>query len=295
MKFTILDTHAAYRQMLAAPDAATREAIFRDELVKPFEGLTRIMGGGDPLAVFRQWGMSPEQFSGEQGQQMARHLETLAAADAWTKAAQALNDGAAAFASYTDRLAVQAIVFGLLLCEMGNVPSQRGYSGFGGIPGWIMTVYGVPDDYNLQRIQACTVHELHHNILAQVFPINMRSWTVGEYMIMEGLAESFAAELYGEDKIGFWVTEFDNSRLAETKRVIHQGLDVTGFNRIRGYIFGDELAGHSGIEKAGVPAFAGYALGYWTVQAYLKRTGKCVAEATFVPARQIIEESSFFE
>lgn len=295
MKFTILDTQAAYRRMLATPDAATREAIFREELVKPFEGLVQIMGGGDPLIMFRQWGMSLDQFSEEQGQQMVHHLKTLAAADAWTKAAQALADGAAAFARYTSRVSVRDVVFGLMLCDMGNIPQQRGYSGFGAIPGWIMTVYGVPDEYNLYRIKACTAHELHHNILAQIFPVNMMTWTVGEYMIMEGLAESFAAELYGEDTIGFWVTDFDNSRLDMTKRIIYEGLDVTGFNRIRGYIFGDEMAEHGGFEKAGVPAFAGYALGYHTVQAYLKRTRTSVAEATFVPAHTIIEESGFFK
>jgi uncharacterized protein YjaZ len=43
-----------------------------------------------------------------------------------------------------------------------------------------------------------------------------------------------------------------------------------------------------------VPPFAGYALGYQVVQAYLKRSGKKVVETFFVPAAEIIAESQFF-
>lgn len=296
MTFIVLDTYSTYRRLLAARDAAEREAIFSAELVQPFAGLVAIMGGGgDGAGMFRQWGMSPDMFAGPQAEQTARHVEALAAADAWNKAARALDDGQAAFAHVTDRVPQRDVVFGLMLADLSNVPLQRGYSGFGAIPGWIMTIYGVPDDYNLYRLQAATVHELHHNLLARVFPVNMMTWTVGEYMVMEGLAESFAAELYGEDTIGYWVTDFDYSRLEDTKRRIRDALDVTGFNQIRGYIFGDDMAGVSGIQKVGVPAFAGYAIGYHLVQAYLKRTGKCVADATFIPARQIIAESGYLD
>ena len=113
-------------------------------------------------------------------------------------------------------------------------------------------------------------------------------------MIMEGLAESFAAELYGEGVVGYYVTDFDEAQLEQAKRVIGGALEVTGFNAVRGYIFGDALAGTWGFEKAGVPNFAGYGIGYRVVQAYLKRTGKKVAETTFLPAEEIIAESGYF-
>jgi uncharacterized protein YjaZ len=44
----------------------------------------------------------------------------------------------------------------------------------------------------------------------------------------------------------------------------------------------------------GVPPFAGYALGYKVVQAYLGRTGATVADATMLPAKEIIAGSGFF-
>ena len=40
--------------------------------------------------------------------------------------------------------------------------------------------------------------------------------------------------------------------------------------------------------------FAGYALGYRAVQAYLARTGRSAAEATFLPAAEILAESGYF-
>ena len=144
------------------------------------------------------------------------------------------------------------------------------------------------------------MHEVHHNVRFSLFPFNPMTVTVGEYMIGEGLAESFAAELYGEDVVGFYVTDFDEMELERTRHVIGSALNVTGFNEVRGYIFGDALAKHMGLSQVGVsdyakPGSAGYAIGYRLIQQYLERTGKMVAEATFVPAQEIVAESGFFE
>jgi uncharacterized protein YjaZ len=105
-------------------------------------------------------------------------------------------------------------------------------------------------------------------------------------MISEGLAESFSAELYGAEMVGPWVSGFDDSKLEQTRDIFRNGLNTTGFNTIRRYIFGDPAAG--------IPVYAGYAIGYRLVQQYLQRTGKTVPEATFVPAEKIIAESGFF-
>jgi uncharacterized protein YjaZ len=119
--------------------------------------------------------------------------------------------------------------------------------------------------------------------------------TVRQYMIGEGLAESFAAELYGSDKIGPWVTEFDESQLDRTKVIFREGLNRAGFDVVRGYIFGGAIAEQSGFTAVDVPPLAGYALGYRVVQAYLKRTGQSVVAATLVPPETIIAESRFFD
>jgi uncharacterized protein YjaZ len=193
MHFNIIDAEAIYRRLLAAPDAATREAIFRDELVAPFSGLSQWFG--DPMTSFAQWGMSPEQFGDANRAHMQHVVDTMAAHDAWGQATQSLNEGRAAFARYADRIPLENVVFGLYLADMGNAPWARGYTGFGAFPGLIMTVYGEPDEYNLARVKPCTVHELHHNIFGAVYPDKPMIATVGEYMIGEGLAESCAGEL----------------------------------------------------------------------------------------------------
>ncbi len=65
MDFQIVDTQSAYRRLLDTPDAATRAAIYRQELIEPFAGLVQFFGG-DGLAAFAQWGMRPEQFADDQ-------------------------------------------------------------------------------------------------------------------------------------------------------------------------------------------------------------------------------------
>lgn len=294
MQFQILDTEAVYRRMLAAPDAAARAAIFEHELVAPFAGLARIFGGGDPVALFAQWRMSAELFAPAHQAAMAAKLDALRAADAWNRATQALERGRAAFSDYAARIPLPNVVFGLLLADMPDSPEGGGYTGFGGIPGWIMSVYGEPDAANLARVEACTVHELHHNVFGAAFPDKPMIASVGAYIVGEGLAESFAAELYGEEAIGPWVTRFDEVQLDATRRVFGAALDITGFDAVREYIFGGAVQIGAGGEVAQLPPFAGYAIGYRVVQAYLRRTGSSAVEASFVPAQQIIAESGFF-
>jgi uncharacterized protein YjaZ len=294
MRFHMIDTYDIYRRLLAEPDAIARERIFRDELVAPYMAVVRVFGGGDGMAAFAQWGMTLDQFGEGRRAATAALVDTLARHEAWSQTAEAIADGEAAFAPYADRIPLDSVVFGLFVADLSSAPLQRGYTGFGGLPGYVMTVYSEPNAYNLPRIKGTTVHELHHNLRFTLFPFNPMTTTVGEYIVAEGLAEALSAELYGEDVVGFYVTDFDEAELATARRVIGGALDVAGFNEVRGYVFGDVIAEHMGLPKAGVPNFAGYAIGYRLVRAYLARTGKSVAEATFAPARQIIAESGFF-
>ncbi|MBC7870652.1 MAG: hypothetical protein H7Y09_07410, partial [Chitinophagaceae bacterium] len=252
-------------------------------------------GGGDGLATFKQWNMTPDHFVGENHAWMTGVVDAMAAYAAWNKAAQALDEGWQKFVPYASEIPTQEITFGLMVIDMRNSSIGRGYSGFGAMPGYIMTTYGVADDYTLPRVKGATAHELHHNLLFAARPKNfMTETTVADYMIYEGLAESFAAELYGEEVVGYYVTDFDDSRLEATKKILHDGLEKTGFDVIRSYIFGDSINQMQGREQIGLPDFAGYAIGYRIVQQYLQRTGKSVVEATFVPADEIIAVSEFF-
>jgi uncharacterized protein YjaZ len=296
MIFNVLDTEATYRRLLECGDAAEREAIYRAELAEPFAGLARRFGMPDVMAAFRMWAMRPELFDDAHREKTRATLDALKAGDAWAAAAEALARGRDAFAAYADRIPLGEVTFGLMLGDLSGAPGNQTYTGFGGIPGWIMTVYGEADAYNVAHVGPTTAHELHHNVYGTLMTKNfMTDVTVGDYIIMEGLAETFATELYGEDLVSFVVRDFDMSRLDDAKRVMRDGLTVTGFDRIRGYVFGGPMAGQHGIEAVDLPLFAGYAIGYGVVQAYLKRTGMRVADATFVPSEEIIAESGYFD
>jgi uncharacterized protein YjaZ len=297
MKFNILDTQTTYQRLFDAPDDATREAIFRAEIAEPFEPVTRIMGGGqDALAAFAMWGMSPEQFAEPERDKTRQVFETLSQHHAWDSAAQSLEDARRAFELYADRIPLDEILFGLTIMRpVAWATDKQGYTGFGGIPGYIMTCYSTPNAYNLPRIGGTTVHELHHNVRFTLYPFIPGRVTLGGYIVAEGLAEAFAGELYGDEVVGYYVTDFDESRLEDTKHLIGSELGLTDFNRMRAFVFGDSVADTYGMEKVGVPDYAGYALGYRAVKAYQARTSKSIVEMTFEPADEILRGSGFFK
>jgi len=221
-------------------------------------------------------------------------LERLEQFDAWNKADAALHLAARTFEA-TGRSCAEGHITGLLL--LGNprdrifMELNRGYAG-AQIPGYVMLPIW-PNDYNLPRIPAALVHEFNHRVRLTHEPWTLAT-TVGQYIVLEGLAESFAAELYGPEYVGPWVTSLSSDETERSRTIIGQALDVSGFDKIRAYIFGDEIARQWNLPEVGLPHCAGYTIGYQVVQAYLKRTGKTATEATFVPHREIIEASGFF-
>lgn len=296
MEIAIIDTEAIYRRLLDTRDATRRDAIYRADLLAPFAGMFRVFGGGDPVAMAKGWGLYlPTEFVGDARPAITSILDRLVAADAWRTMAEALGLGVAAFAPYVDLVRHRTVTSALMIADHQRAnPIDRGYTGFGGIPGYVLVVYSDPNGYNLSRIGGASVHELNHNVRFSAFPFHPMAVTVGEYMIAEGLAEAFAAELFGEQVVGYYVTDFDEDELATATRVIGGALDATGFDAVRGYIFGDTIAAQMGAPKAGVSDYAGYAIGYRAVRQYLSRTGKTAAAATFAPAAEIIAESGFF-
>ena len=296
MEIKIIDTASLYRRLLASTDLPQSEHLYRQELLEPFEGMFRIFGGGDALQLAKMWGLyTPEDFGTPARAKIESLLAELTTSDAWKKAVEALDRGRQAFAPFGSRLRLETVTFALVLADLSRAnPIDRGYTGFGGIPGYVLAVYSDANGYTLPRLGGACVHELNHNLRFSAFPFMPMQVTVGDYIIAEGLAEAFAAELFGEEVVGYYVTDFDEEELATAKRVIGGVLDVTGFDAVRGYLFGDTISTHMGRSKMGVPDFAGYAIGYRVVRQYLRQTGKTVAEATFVPAGEIIAASEFF-
>lgn len=168
---------------------------------------------------------------------------------------------------------------------------NRGYTGFGGTMGYA-AVLAWPDGYNLPRLPSIAVHELHHNIRLAFEPWTPGT-TVGQYVVLEGLAEAFAAEAVGEELLGPWPNALSEEELEEARPVFREALEVSGFDEIRGYVFGDWATSRMGYSPRGLPDFAGYAIGYRIVREYLKNSGCTAVEATYAQWREIVEGSRY--
>jgi uncharacterized protein YjaZ len=287
-------TNEIYRRLIATPDLAERTRLFETELFAPFNMAVwgQRMGGMEPMAAIAMLGF----FMPEQLAETPPALTLLENAKAWEIAERSLNEGAARFAPYSDRIGLAATNVGIYITDPTKAnPINKGYNGMGGTPSEIILTYDTPNDYNLSKLPGMVVHELHHNIRFSLFRWGPHI-TLGDYMISEGLAESFATAMYGAEMVGYYVSECTGEDLETARRLIAANLTTTDFNLMRGYIFGSWIAGQfGGIADVGMPNFGGYAVGYHTVQAYLRRTGKTIEEATLLPAADIIAQSGYLD
>lgn len=183
--------------------------------------------------------------------------------------------------------------FGLYIADPHKLELQKGYCGFGGIPGFIQIMIH-PNTYNIPRIPAVIAHEFHHNIRFSYFNWDHGNVTVSDYLIIEGLAESFAKELFGEALLGPWITSFDKDDLDYSIEVIKDSLNTKGFSEVSSYMFGDEIAKTQGFHPVGLSPFAGYAVGYKVVQSFMQKNNVCIMEATLLNANDIIKHCGLF-
>lgn len=294
----VIPTDAYYHDIIKAPDDANREALYRQYFTQPWQAMMQMLApragdsAPDDIALAGAWHWLLPQHLRE----VPPLLRDLQAVKAWEIMGEALAQGAERFAPYADRLNIDTIEGWLIMADSDpNTDGDYGYTGATDFmqPRFIAQFHAL-NDYNLPRIPGLCVHEMHHLIRRVAYPQPLMSFNVAEYIVMEGLAESFAASLYGDDVIGFYVTEISASDLAQARSSIQAGLDRSGFDVIRGYVFGDALAQRWGFEAVGMPRFGGYAVGYHAVQAFLKRTGMSIEEASFLSGAEIVAESAYF-
>ncbi len=291
MPFINHPTHTLYRRILAEQDMAKKEAIYLNELVAPFTPLFQIFGNLPPIDWMRFGGA----FTPDSLIETPPALEILEKNDAWEITSQALAKGLACFEPH--HLNLPEVQFGIFLTDPTRLdPIFRGYSGMGSLPGFIMVFISEANAYVLSKLAGLTVHELHHNIRFSLTPWIPGQVRMADWMISEGLAESFAVEIFGQDMLGYYVTDFDPATYDHAYQLIREGLSTTDMNAMRSYIFGKALTpGPWGAPiRDDIPAFAGYHIGYQIVQQYLQRTGKSVVDATFVSSDELIRESRFF-
>jgi uncharacterized protein YjaZ len=290
MNIQAINTLAAQRKALEANEHEWQE-IYAEEVMKPlapfFEKwyLYNPNATKDPLEMAKQMHFYTPDLGVAQG---LGALEMLEKAQSWQGCQTALVKAIEALQPEAHGIHFDHVPLSVVLMNPARFQGNQSYSGVTGNPGAMVFVF--PSSYNLPRLQAATAHEFNHNVRFAFEPWTMQT-TVGQYIIAEGLAEAFAVELFGEGVVGPYSSALTEEQIESLKPRYREVLEHTG--DIRGYIFGDWAAQEFHYEARSVPDYAGYTMGYEIVRAFSKRTGKSVAEATYLPWREIVEEAKY--
>ena len=212
----------------------------------------------------------------------------------WDACQRSVERSLARFAARGIELPRQEYRFTVLLANPDNpvVRANEGYCGDGGIPSSIFAWLD-PSEHTMRRLPAALAHETNHNVRFQ-FVKWSNGITLGEMLVSEGLAENFAVQLFGEELAGPWVTRTTREALAQMKPLVQAGLEAQGLAELSAYLYGDETAAAMGYPTRGVPYCAGYACGYHLVRRFLDQTGTDIADATLLPAADILEATRAF-
>ena len=300
LKIEFLHSDIIYEKIANAP-VDKKDDIFRYEMMMPFKGKWDCYNipikspkedGYDVVMACEMLGfLSPKNITHETKEDI-----TLLSCEHLKKSCQvSVENALACFTKRNIQLPTQSYLYTILLAnpESPYVKLSDGYLGDGGIPGYIFASL-TPNECTMKRLPVALAHECSHNVRFQFIKWS-NDITLGEMMISEGLAENFATHLFGEELAGPWVTKTDSETLHEyIKPLMKDVLDLSGFEKLTPYLYGDEIAKAQGYFEVGMPYCAGYACGYQMIKYYLQKTGKSIIEATILPANEILCELDDF-
>lgn len=295
-----IDLLTAQRDMLIA-SPAERERRFIDDVMGPIRPIWEPMTRFQPAVADTDPALTAAAMIGIHGPAGdsapgLTALDRLADAGTWDDCLAAVRATLTALDPAAHGAGIGKIRFALALGDPAApdfLDRQDGTMGIATVPGWVY-IYAWPTGDNLARMPGIAAHETHHRVRLTFEPWK-RDVTVGQYLVLEGLAEAFVAERYGGDHLGPWTTSLDSAELGRARAMLSKAIDISGYDRIFGYIFGDWAADRFHFEPVGVPDFAGYAVGYDLVRAWQRETGRTAVEGSWLPWRQIISESRYFE
>lgn len=300
MDIKAIRSDAIYRKMMVA-SKEEKEDIYRYELMKPFEFKWQCVGiplkadttGGYDVvsAAGMGGGYTPVQITEDR----ADEIRQISDDRFWNACESSLRDALEGFERHGIALPVQKYVFTVTLNDPQNPMSAMtgDYCGDGGIPGYITGTI-IPNEKSLQMLPVALAHEANHNVRWQFMQWNANI-TLADMIVSEGLAESFAASMFGEDKIGKWITETSPEQLEiNIKPSIRANLTESDFGKLSSFLYGDEIMAMRGGAPIGMPYCGGYACGYALIQRYLKKTGKSIFDATITHTSDILKETGDF-
>lgn len=300
MEIKNIRSDAIYRKIIAAP-MEKKNDIYRYEMMKPFEKKwacyniplkAKQENGYDVIMASNMLGyLDPAEID----ETLEESVHLLSDDAFWKSCGNAIEDALVRFEDAGIELPVRNYLYTILLANPKSPYTKLsdGYSGDGGIPGYIFGAI-MPNDYTIGRMPAALAHECSHNVRFQFVKWHDDISLAG-MMVTEGLAENYATFIYGEEKLGPWVSKIDMDTLEHyIKPLIRDALDVKGMDNLTSYLYGDEIAETLGYFPVGLPFCAGYACGYYMIKYYLKKTGKNIIEATLIPEDEILGEIEDF-
>ncbi len=300
MKITAIRSDRVYLSIANAPSEQKND-IYRKELMKPFERKWACYGipmkaatpdGFDVIKASAMYGYLPPTSIDET---TFANIKAISSDKLWLACEESIQKSLDCFTNSGIKLPVQEYLFSILLADETNpyLIMSDGYCGDGGIPGYLLS-FLVPNDNTIEKLPAVFAHETNHNVRFQFIQWNS-DITLGEMIVNEGIADNFAAHLYGEEKAGPWVTKTDEKTLnTYIKPIIRDHLNVRGLQNLNAYLYGDDLAALQHCPPVGLPYCAGYACGYHLIKHYLNKTGKSIVDITLLPATEILEATDDF-
>ena len=300
MIITAIRSDAIYRKMKdAAP--TEKENIYRDELMKPFEfkwacvGIplkAETEGGCDVVSAAAMSGYyAPAQIT----QERSAEIDQISKETFWADCENSIRNTLSGFEQHGIQLPKQEYVFTVVLSDPHSPMTVMAgdYCGDGGIPGYIIGSI-VPNARSLSLLPVALAHETNHNVRWQFMQWSSRI-TLADMIVSEGLAETFAATMFGEKKVGKWVRETTQEVLRQTvKPLIRANLMTSDFQTLSSCLYGDEIMALRGGQPIGMPYCGGYACGYALIGHYLKKTGASIYEATITPTVEILKQTEGF-
>lgn len=297
MRIIPINVLAGQRAALEAPESQRLE-VFRKRVMEPLSAFWRPFLNrmppteADPaLATARAWGFySPE----DDIQVGLEALATFEREGTWGACVNAVEKALQRLDPAAHGLELEPVRFTLLLGSLRILRPQYGAYTGAQQPGFAL-VMGWPNPVGSPRLPVAAAHELNHIVRFKYEPWTPQT-TVGQYLVAEGLAEAFGLEVVGDPGlVGPYSSALTPEQIEAVKPRFKEALEATGFDTLRGYIFGDWAAEQFGYPALGIPDYAGYTLGYQVVWAYLERTGRTAVEATYTPWQEIVRGSGYFD
>ena len=300
MKITAIRSDRIYRSMMsAAPEE--KDNLYRDALMGPFEFKwacvgaplrAKTAGGYDVVSAAAMSGYDvPAQIT----QERREEIERISSDAFWADCERSIRSTLEGFEQHGITLPKQEYVFTVLLSDPNSpMTAMAGdYCGDGGIPGYIIGSI-VPNERSLALLPVALAHETNHNVRWQFMQWSNQI-TLADMIVSEGLAETFAANMFGEDKVGRWVRETSPQTLRDVvKPLIQDHLGTSDFGALSSYLYGDAIMALRGGQPIGMPYCGGYACGYALIGHYLRKTGASIYEATITPTGEILRQTEDF-